>query len=604
MAKILNVFWSGYIQKKIVKKIEDCSVWDDGTVRDVNDSIVQFMYGGDGMEAKHLIYCRGVEYPIFCDPYMIASLLNTEAEYAIEKGDKMGTLRTMTKSEIEALCSFIKSGCPGVQTEVTERTTFNTRTLLRSVLPNVEIYESMIPRFCSNIRDDYEGGKAKKGYMAGLIAASSTGEITTQLTLNSFHSTGMSAKDVTLGVPRLKELLNVTKNPSRPGCSVYLIDEELKTYEENVKNNIDKEINEKKSIERVTHIANKLVDLNVDYFVKKYELRYLLLPKEKLIDKTSPVNLMDFQKYEKRWWVKLAEDLGNAPTVEPDSWVIILELDLDKLYRYGITPKKIARKIEKEAVETMGCLPSPTNIAQIEVYLNFKDIRHFIGDKFSDQINEGEPDPDEKKLITYDNIDYFTTREVAIELIKKTRVQGVSGITKTFIRQDLKTKEWLIDTQGTNLSEILARPEVDQTRTMSDDLWEVYNVLGLEAARILLIEETIKILSFDGTYVNPRHITILADSMCKNAILTGANRDGISRDVGPIAKGMFEKAVDNFAEAAAFGEFDDMKGVAASVMYGTLPKVGTGTVEIKDSEKMPVEKKPVKIPIKKRGIVK
>lgn len=1106
---------SGYLQKKLVKKIEDCSIWDDGTIRDVNESIVQFMYGGDGIEAKNLIYCRGVDYPIFCDPYMIASLLNTEAGYAKDDGNDIGEMRTMTKSEIDMLCSFIKSGCPGVQTEVTERTTFNTRVLLRSIISKVEICESMIPRFCSNIRDEYEGGKAKKGYMAGLIAASSMGEVTTQLTLNSldykeivyirkgngiilgpigqfidniiesypkdkiqklpnrqlyvdvsdegyemtsvdengkmhwktvegvtrhlpggklikvkthfgkevvatkgmsfltrkknkivatagsdlkvgdhlpvmlnypetktishidlkqylppesyiytsemnkawkergddykgspgwflkngkkfkipfnrgdsfstsyrrlilskpskfkegcvypksscqcvseipeklpldyetgflfgahiaegcvtktfvcisnndkkfrqmiydwcdrykighhtvekisrqfensrgmdikihstllakvlgdccgrgsankkipdwsliapkkfirgllngyfsgdgtvekksgnvkcasasktliygicelltrfgiyghismnqaksnnvgseiilpsyvldlrgnnadkfakkissvipekhrrlqeitlekkrmyggegrirnipiykngkeklvhfqdimdsedddllrhidqdvfydpivsiedvecstewvydftisdtrnfstfgglqvrdsFHSTGMSAKDVTLGVPRLKELLNVTKNPSRPGCTVYLTDEELKKYEDDAKNDIEKETNEKKAIERVTKLANSLVDLKVDYFVKKYELQYLLLPKEKLENKTSPVNLINYQKYEKKWWVRLAEDLGNAPTIEPDSWVIILDLDLDKMYRYGVTTKKIAKKIEKESMKTMGCLPSPTNIAQIEIYLNFSDIRHFIGDKFSDQISE-DASPDEKMLITHDNIDYFTTREVAIDLIKKTTVQGVSGITKTFIRQDLKTKEWLIDTQGTNLAEILSRPEVDQTRTMSDDLWEVYNVLGLEAARILLIEETIKILSFDGTYVNPRHITILADSMCKNAILTGANRDGISRDVGPVAKSMFEKAVDNLAEASAFGEYDNMKGVASSVMFGTLPRVGTGTVEIKNTEQLPVEKNPVKLPVKKRGVVK
>ncbi|HMP28056.1 MAG TPA: hypothetical protein PKD85_00565, partial [Saprospiraceae bacterium] len=74
----------------------------------------------------------------------------------------------------------------------------------------------------------------------------------------------------------------------------------------------------------------------------------------------------------------------------------------------------------------------------------------------------------------------------------------------------------------------------------------------------------------------------------KSGIITSVNRDGISRDVGPLAKGMFEKAVENFAESAAFGEHDIMKGVSSSVMMGTVPYVGTGTVEIKDEEKMPV----------------
>ena len=121
------------------------------------------------------------------------------------------------------------------------------------------------------------------------------------------------------------------------------------------------------------------------------------------------------------------------------------------------------------------------------------------------------------------------------------------------------------------------------------------------------MKESTAVLSFDGTYINARHIRLLISSMCFSGIITGANRDGISRKAGPVAKGMFEKPVDNFAEASIFGEKDNLRGVAASVMFGTLANLGTGSVKIRDLEKMPATtkppttRKPIVVPIKSVG---
>ncbi len=402
---------------------------------------------------------------------------------------------------------------------------------------------------------------------------------------DSFHSTGMSAKDVTLGVPRLKEVLNATKKPSKPTCTIFLNERELKMYESQYLETKDEKINGK-ALEKVTEIANSFTSRTVEYFMKDYELQYLLPDGGDRDAIASPIKLKTYKEYDRRWWVALSEDFGNVPLLEPEAWVILLNFDVGKLFTYGITPKDIAKSIEQASLgnrgHTMACVASPSNLGQVEIYLNFAEIRQLTSAKFGNE---------EKTLITEDNIDYFTTREVAIELIKKTKVQGISGITKTYVRQEPKTKEWIIDTQGTSLSEILSRPGVDQTRTISDDIWEVYFTFGIEAVRKFLIEEITRILSFDGTYINPRHISLLVDTMCRTGTITSVNRDGISREVGPIAKGMFEKAVDNFAEAAAFGEYDKMKGVSAAVMYGTLPEVGTGTVIIKDADRLPVVRK-------------
>jgi DNA-directed RNA polymerase beta' subunit len=263
----------------------------------------------------------------------------------------------------------------------------------------------------------------------------------------------------------------------------------------------------------------------------------------------------------------------------------------------------IAIRIEEEALSnkgfTLACVASPDNIGQIEVYINFADITPYVQAKF--ELPSG---TDVRSLITSENTDYFTAREVAMTIIKNTHVQGVTGIKKTRVRQNNITGEWNVDTVGSNFLSILNTPGVDPKRTMSDNMWEVYNVLGIEAARRFLVKESTAVLSFDGTYINARHIRLLISSMCFSGIITGANRDGISRKAGPVAKGMFEKPVDNFAEASIFGEKDNLRGVAASVMFGTLANLGTGSVKIRDLEKMPATTKPpTKTPPTRKPIV-
>ena len=108
-------------------------------------------------------------------------------------------------------------------------------------------------------------------------------------------------------------------------------------------------------------------------------------------------------------------------------------------------------------------------------------------------------------------------------------------------------------------------------------------VLGIEATRAVLFKEITRVISFDGTYVNPRHISVLVDAMLVNGTLDAASRDGISRDVGPNAKIMFEKSVDNAATACVFAERDKMTSLASSVMYGKSAKIGSGMVIVRDN---------------------
>ncbi len=108
-----------------------------------------------------------------------------------------------------------------------------------------------------------------------------------------------------------------------------------------------------------------------------------------------------------------------------------------------------------------------------------------------------------------------------------------------------------------------------------------------------------RVISFDGTYVNPRHIQLLVDSMTDTGDITNVNRNGISRDEGQLKKIMFEQPVDNATEAAAFTEVDRLTSIPASIMYGRVAPSGTGMVDIQPVDQIP--SRLPKIPKMKKG---
>ena len=614
---------TGYGQKKLGKKLENCRQFIDGSIRDSSGIAVQYLYAGDGFNPKYLVQVPGLDYPFPMNPYLLAEVLNNETRTLV-RAKQRGVLRALTKAEIQVILERIQVGIPGVVTEVTERATYNCRLILKTLLtnPKLQIYEMALPHLTRQIVDAFEMAKSPAGEAVGLIASSSIGEPTTQQNLSMFHSAGQSAKDVTLGIPRFKELLNGTKNPSKPTCTVALVSPIMSAYTEREKKlqvllaqveadktakeaqlahkaetlqrkadrlNVKLGNNVREALSHITFQANKMVSLKLGDLLSKIELKYLP-SKTKIEKRVSPLGFLTYEEYEPKWWVTLSQELGNAPKFEPESWVLELSLNLDQLYLYQLEVSTIAEKIEEDALSSRGpimtCVASPNNLAMIEVYLNFGDLRAHVRSKVSLPLTESE-----RPLLTPKNLDYFTARDVAIDYLKKVPIQGLKGISKAYPRQDLQTKEWLFDTQGTSFREILATPGVDPTRTISDDMWEIYEVLGIEATRSFLIKEMTRILSFDGTYVNPRHVVLLVESMTLTGTITSVSRYGIHRNVGPVSKGIFEKPVENFAEAAAFSERDTMESVASAVMFGTTARVGTGPVDIKDAERLPVLKK-------------
>ena len=140
---------------------------------------------------------------------------------------------------------------------------------------------------------------------------------------------------------------------------------------------------------------------------------------------------------------------------------------------------------------------------------------------------------------------------------------------------------WVLDTIGTNMLDILAIDYIDGSRTFSNDITEIYNVLGIEAARLAIYNELVEVIEFDGTYINYHHFSVLCDRMTYASKMISIFRHGINNDnIGPIAKASFEETPEMFLKAARHGELDTLRGISANVMCGQEGYFGTSCFQV------------------------
>ena len=128
---------------------------------------------------------------------------------------------------------------------------------------------------------------------------------------------------------------------------------------------------------------------------------------------------------------------------------------------------------------------------------------------------------------------------------------------------------------------------IDVTKTISNDIQEVYKTFGIEAARNAIFQELTEVIEFDSTYINYHHLSMLCDRMTYNTKMTSIFRHGINNDnIGPIAKASFEETPEMFLNAARHAELDTMRGVSANVMCGQEGYFGTSAFQcVLDYEK-------------------
>ncbi|CAD2106122.1 DNA-directed RNA polymerase II subunit RPB1, putative [Plasmodium vinckei] len=196
-------------------------------------------------------------------------------------------------------------------------------------------------------------------------------------------------------------------------------------------------------------------------------------------------------------------------------------------------------------------------------------------------------------MISKEDTEDTFLKKLMEQCLSSLKLRGVENITKVYMREESKitydsengkfvrSSHWVLDTDGCNLESIFCAPSVDFKKTISNDIVEIFEVLGIEAVRRALLKELRTVISFDSSYVNYRHLSILCDVMTQKGYLMSITRHGINRvDKGPLIKCSFEETVEILLEAAAFAQVDNLRGITENIMLGQLCRIGTGVFDI------------------------
>jgi DNA-directed RNA polymerase II subunit RPB1 len=402
--------------------------------------------------------------------------------------------------------------------------------------------------------------------MVGIVAAQTIGELGTQMTLDSFHVSGTAAAvKATSGVPRLKEILSATKKTKTPTLIIYmkpdvscvinpLKDENGDFADPRIDITKNNAINIKNSIE-----ITKLSD------ILKYSEIYWDSIEINETNIKQDVGLMNIYKE----FEKIEENMCKSRATSP--WVLRLVFDKEKMNTFGLKMIDIYTKLKISYEKYIDCVYSDDNAEECVFRITMTE--------------------QALKEISEKQDEIATIKAIEHNIVYQVLLKGYKGIRKVSLNKKNYTKyndetnkfdtilEWVLDTDGTNLIDILANTNIDTTRTISNDIREIYETLGIEAARYALYKELLAVVT-EGS-MNYRHMSLLIDTMTYKGQLMSIDRHGINRgDIGPLAKSSFEESTDMLINASIFAEYDKVNGVSANVMLGQQPPCGTGDSRI------------------------
>lgn len=360
--------------------------------------------------------------------------------------------------------------------------------LPKKILDEIEEYlpkdssQNKLKKVFETIYEEYKNARVHPGESVGLISAESIGEPGTQMTLNTFHFAGVAEMNVTLGLPRIIEILDGRKKLVTPAMEIY---------------------------------PNK-------QYAKGKGIRELALSlKETKLDEIATeflISLVDL-------------------TIE-------IKLDKEKMKDLNITNSLIIKSISKQ---TKG-FSAKDNKESIILKSRSKD----------ENLND---------IYKYK------------EKIKTVHLKGIKGITQVLpVRRD---EEYIIITAGSNLNDILQLSEIDVNRTTTNNIFEIEQVLGIEAARQSIINEVFKVIESQGLNVDVRHIMLVADTMCASGVVKGITRYGVvSEKSSVLARASFETPIKHIINAALVGEVDELNSVVENVMLNQAVPIGTGLPDL------------------------
>lgn len=446
---------SGYMQRRLINALEHLKIEYDLTVRDPHGNIIQYLYGEDGIDPAKSDHGEAVN---------ILRLI--EGESIVDEGKKATDLE---------IANILDPYGANLNVKV--------KSNLETTLLNNRLSKAGVEKVVKKIVDFTEKAMAEPGEAVGVVTAQSIGEPGTQMTLRTFHFAGVKERNVTLGLPRLIELVDARKKPVTPTMDIYL-DEEHKV-----------------SREKALQVAKEIIFTRVS----------------DLIEKT--------------------------------------DIDYSGILNFYFSESQLAER---------GC-----ELEQIFDVLKGSKKKYDISMKDKPyQIRVSIPDdPDAQTILTLKN------------KLLNARVKGVPDIERvTIVKQD---EEWVIQTSGSNLSKVVLIPGVDTRRVSTNNVYEIWQTLGIEAARTALVKEITNTLEEQGLEVDLRHIMLVADLMSSKGYLQQIGRHGIAgTKTSVLARAAFEITVPTIARASLEGQVETLRGVTENVIVGATVPVGTGMVDL------------------------
>lgn len=368
---------------------------------------------------------------------------------------------------------------------------------------------------------------------------------------DTFHSAGSGALVITEGVPRLKEIINISKNLKSENMTIYLKDE----YSLN-KDNAKK-------------IQSKFAYTQLKDLLAKTEILY-----DNKNGNTDNNEDYEFIKSYREFTELFGIDNIDTDCLSP--WILRLIFDNESLMNRKITVQEVQETIKQNFHndQEIECIFSDDSVNDVVMRIR---IKHDSKGNFLEFMKDFEKQLTELPLRGISNIKQV---EIAETNIIKYNHYGAFE----------PSKEWLLKTSGSNLIEVLAEDYVDITRTITNDIIEFHEIFGIEATRELIYRELFKVYS--EKHPNPRHIQMFADIMTYRGKLMQIDRHGLNKnsEIGPIAKASFEEVMNIFTKASLFAEKDNMKGVSANILAGQFCKSGTNAFDLLiDEEKLLME---------------
>ena len=355
----------------------------------------------------------------------------------------------------------------------------NMKDALHDDLAEVEVTDEEFEAIAGQVVEDFDRAQVVPCEAVGVVAAQSIGEPGTQMTMRTFHYAGVAEINVTLGLPRLIEIVDARKIPSTPTMTVRL----------------DGEYARDRDLAR--EVAWSIESINILHLGS------------------------------------IATDLAEMN--------VLIELNEEVLAQRKISVEEVAERLSEVTKLIVGRQDYTLTLAPKES--SYRDLLQLV------------------------------------EKIKNISLKGVEGIKRVVIRKE--GDEYVLYTEGSVLKEVIEFEGVDPARTKTNNITEIAEVLGVEAARNSIINEANDTLREQGLTVDVRHIMLVADMMTCDGEIKQIGRHGISGEkVSVLARAAFEVTVNHILDAAIRGDVDYLKGVTENVIVGQPIKLGTGHVQL------------------------